>query len=130
MRSSKLLLLATSFALAACASASQGSGASSGSASADENSITSDQITQANVPTAFEAVDRLHRAWFLDQALTPNDSATVYLSTNEKLGDGTPSSLRQIPADDVKLIEYLKGTDATMRFGQDAKGGAIIVTRK
>ena len=128
MRSSKLLLLATSIALVACATASQGSGASSGSS--DETTITADQIMQANVPTAFEAVDRLHRAWFLDQALTPNDSATIYLSTNEKLGDGKPESLKQIPSDDVKLIEYLKGTDATMRFGQDAKGGAIIVTRK
>ena len=128
MRSSKLLLLATSFTLAACASASQGSDGSS--SSADETTITADQIMQANVPTAFEAVDRLHRPWFLDQVLTPNDSATIYLSTNEKFGDGKPGSLRQLPAEDVSLIQYIKGTDAVMRFGQDAKGGAIVVTRK
>jgi hypothetical protein len=128
MRSSKLMLLATSFALVACATASQGSDASSGSA--DDNKITAEQITQADVPTAYEAVDRLHRRWFLDVARTPNDSAKVYLNTNEKWGDGTASSLRQLPAESVALIEYMNGIDAVVRFGQDAKGGAIIVTRK
>ena len=130
MRSSKLLVLAAAFAMGACATASGGSGGSGASGSGDDTKITAEQVMQANVPTAYEAVDRLHRAWFLDQVMTPNDSATIYLSTNEKLGDGTPSSLRQIPAEDVQLIEYMKGTDAVMRFGQDAKGGAIIVTRK
>jgi hypothetical protein len=28
------------------------------------------------------------------------------------------------------LIEYLKSSDAVIRFGEKAKGGAIIVTRK
>lgn len=123
MRSSKLLFLAASFTLAACASAPQGSGSST------DTKITADQIMQANVPTAYEAIDRLHRQWFQDPTL-PQDTVVVYLSTNEKLGNGGKEDLRQVPAEDVQLIEYLQGSSAVMRFGQEAKGGAIIVTRK
>ena len=122
MRSSKLLLLATSFALTACASAPQGSDGVS-------NKITAVQIATADVPTAYEAVDRLHRSWFRDP-LHPDASVKVYLSTNQLLGDGSKEALRDVPASDVVLLEYMKGDDAIVRFGQDALGGVIIVTRK
>lgn len=91
--------------------------------------ITADQIAAANVPTAYEAVDRLHRDWWQDLN-HPQNPVIVYQDNNQKLGDGTPQALRQIPADDVKSIEYLSSNDAVMRFGQDAIGGAIILTRK
>lgn len=138
MRSSKLLLLAASIALTATACASSGSGSSSsGGTTASDSSasggsatmITADQITAANVPTAYEAVDRLHRDWWQDLN-HPQNAVVVYQDNNQKLGDGTKEALRQIPADDVKSIEYLSSNDAVMRFGQDALGGAIILTRK
>jgi len=118
MRPSKLFLLATAlFSVSACASM--------GSSSTGTR-ITSEQIAKANVPTAYDAVDRLHRAWFHD--LTADAAPAVYLN-NQKL-DGGVEGLRQIPAQEVLQIDYMKGTDAMMKYGQDAKGGAIIVTRK
>jgi hypothetical protein len=91
--------------------------------------ISADDIAAANVPTAYEAVDRLHREWWQDLNHASNP-VMVYQDNNQKLGDGTKEALRQIPADDVKSIEYLASDAAVMRFGQDALGGAIILTRK
>jgi hypothetical protein len=124
VRASKQFRLITSFALAACASAPS----HTGSASSSATTITADQIEQANVPTAYEVVDRTHPQWFHDPSSSVTDSVAIYIN-NQKL-DGIKEPLRTIPAQDVALLEYLKPTDAVMRFGQDAKGGAIIVTRK
>lgn len=123
MRFSKLFLVAATFSAMACASSSGGSKSDGGAS----NLITADQIAAANVPTAYDAVDRLHRSWFRD--LTAQGDVVIYMN-NQKLGDGTKEQLRQIPASEVQSLEYLRGTDATMKFGQEAQGGAIIVTRK
>ena len=120
----KLTLIAASFAIAACASTPKAEGSST---TASATQITADEIAAANVPTAYEAVDRLHRSWFRDLSNPDLGEAVVYLN-NEKLGG--KEKLRDFPAWDVAMIEYLKPADALLRFGQDAKGGAIIVTRK
>jgi hypothetical protein len=120
MRFTKLLLASLSFfAITACASTPKGS--SDGPA----NILTAEEISKANVPTAYEAVDRLRRRWFRD--MTGEGEVTVYMN-NQKQGD--KEYLRQIPAQDVASLEYLKGSDAIMRFGQEARGGAIIINRK
>ena len=36
--------------------------------------------------------------------------------------------VREIPARDVVQLKYLKGADASARYGSSASGGAIIVT--
>lgn len=123
MRFPKLLLASLTFAIAACASTPQGPSDSD----AAYYTLTSVEIQKANVPTAYEAVDRLRRKWFRD--MTGQGDVVVYMN-NQKLNDGTKEQLRQIPAQDIASLEYLKGSDAVMRFGQDAKGGAIIVNRK
>ena len=120
MRYSKILLVAATFAASACASTPKTGGDSA------SNTITADQIAAANVPTAYDAVDRLHRAWFRD--LTGTGDVVVYLNNQKQ--DGGKEALRNIPASEVQTLEYLRGSDAQMRFGQDAAGGAIIVTRK
>ena len=127
MRFSKLFLVASTFAAMACASTPKTGGSDSSSGGGSSNMITADQIAAANVPTAYDAVDRLHRSWWRD--LTAQGDVVIYMN-NQKLGDGTKEQLRQIPASEVESLEYLRGTDATMKFGQDAQGGAIIVTRK
>jgi len=120
MRFGKLTLLAASCAMMACASASK-----SGS---NSNIITAAEISAANVPTAYDAVDRLHRSWFHDLSSGSSGDVAVYMD-NQKLEKGK-EALRDIPAQDVASLQYLKATDAVMRFGHDASGGAIIVVRK
>jgi hypothetical protein len=129
MRSRHFLLVASSLILGACASTSQG-GSAGGSTSGKvvATQITAEQIAKANVQTAYDAIDRLHRSWWKDLSAGTTTEVVVYMN-NQKV-DGGKEALRQIPASDVALLEYLKSTDAVMRFGQDANGGAIIVTRK
>ena len=123
MRFPKILLAALTFAVAACATTPQGPSESDTA----YYTLTSVEIEKANVPTAYEAVDRLRRKWFRD--MTGQGDVVVYMN-NQKLNTGGKEELRQIPAQDIASLEYLKGSDAVMRFGQDAKGGAIIVNRK
>ena len=122
MRFSKLLFASLSFfALTACASTPKTGAENAGATT----TLSAEEITKANVPTAYEAVDRLRRRWFKD--MTGEGEVTIYMN-NQKQGD--KEYLRQIPAQDIASLQYLKGSDAVMRFGQDAKGGAIIINRK
>jgi len=123
MRIRNFLLASLTFVIAACASTPQGPSESD----ATYYTLTSVEIEKANVPTAYEAVDRLRRKWFRD--MTGQGDVVVYMN-NQKLNTGAKEELRSIPAQDIASLEYLKGSDAVMRFGQDAKGGAIIVNRK
>ncbi len=126
MRLPKFLLTAFSLfaimAIAACASTPKEGGTA---AKSDDNVLSAVEIAQANVPTAYEAVDRRRRRWFRD--LTGEGEVSVYMNNQRQ---GGKEYLREIPAQDIAFLEYLKGTDAVMRFGQEARGGAIIITRK
>lgn len=116
-----LIICAT---LGCAAAATQGAGSSSGT----PTQLTAPDIEKANVATAYDAVDRLARRWFRDLSSNAAGEVTVYLDTNQRLGDR--NALREIPARDVALLRYLKSADAVGRFGQEASGGAIIVTRR
>lgn len=126
MRLPKILFTALSFiavlAIAACASTPKEGG---DNGKGDDNILSAAEIEQANVPTAYEAVDRRRRRWFRD--LTGEGEVTVYMNNQKQ---GSKEYLREIPAQDIAYLEYLKGTDAVMRFGQEARGGAIIIHRK
>lgn len=106
-----------------CASAGTG-----GTGSTAPTQITAAEIDAANVATAYDAVDRLARRWFRDLSGNVSGSVSVYLDTNQRLGGA--SALRDIPARDVALLRYLRSDDAVARFGSEASGGAIIVTRR
>lgn len=135
---SSLAVLAA--ALAACASgtgggdtsprAAQTVGAPDGRRSTDQ--ITQAEIARASVATAYDAVQRLRPAFLRTRGrgsfrFDPQQ-AVVYL-------DGTPiggpDALRRINSTDVHAIRYLRGPDATTRYGTGHEGGAILVeTRK
>ena len=108
--------------LVACASA----GTHTGSSNENSSHLTSQEITAANLPTAYDLVDRLRRPWLRDDAATGGE-VSVYVD-NQKLGG--KEKLRDIPAVDVAEMHFLPSADAVMHFGQDATGGAIVVIRK
>lgn len=97
-------------------------------ASTGRTEISAEDIQKSGVATAYDAVDRLARRWFRDLSSGASGEVQVYLHTNQKLGG--PSSLQAIPAADVVRLSYLKSSDAIGRFGQEASGGAIVVTRR
>jgi hypothetical protein len=104
------------------------SSATTQTASGIPDQITAADIEKANVITAYDAVDRLARRWFRDMSGNASGEVVVYLDTNQKLGG--KEALRDIPAREVVEIRYLKSADAVGRYGQEASGGAIIVTRR
>jgi hypothetical protein len=68
------------------------------------------------------------RRWFRDLSSDSAGEGTAYLDTNQKFGGR--NALRDIPARDVAVLHYLKSPDAVGRFGREASGGAITVTRR
>ena len=133
-----LLAVALAVAVAACASggsgdspagAAQSAGASGPRRSSDL--LTQDEIEQANVSTAYAAVERLRPTFLRTRGRGSirfgPQLAVVYL-------DGTPiggpDALHRINAANVRSIRYLRGSDATTRFGTGHEGGAILVETK
>ena len=149
MRSQKKLLLTTlaalaSATLAACASSSRGmegaapstantpvaseSTGRTGSSSSSSTTISAEEIAKLDLPTTYDVVNRLHRRWFHDISTGATASVAVYI--NMQKSSGGAADLRQIPSHDVARIDYLKASEAVVRLGPDASGGAILVTRK
>lgn len=88
------------------------------------------EIVHVDAPTAYDVVDRLHRSWWRDVTAGASGNVSVHWSNNQKIGDGTREALRQVPSGEILLMEYLRSRDAVARFGPEAQGGAIIVTRR
>lgn len=91
----------------------------------DRNRLTAEQVAETELPTVYDVVDRLRRRWFKDPL--SGKGASVY-QDGRRLGD--KAALREIPAQEVELLEYIDGQTAILRWGQEAEGGAIVVTLK
>ena len=128
MRRSCLPLLAAS--LLACASGGATTAASTTTAAATSgpNSarLSQEEVTAADLPTAYELVDRLRRPWLRLDAITRGE-VVVYMD-NQKVGGA--EKLREIPAVDVAEMVYMPNDQAIQRWGSDIKGSVIVVTRR
>jgi hypothetical protein len=128
MRRSYLPLLAA--ALLGCASGGATTAENSTTAATASNSnaarLTLEEVTAADLPTAYELVDRLRRPWLRLDAITRGE-VVVYMD-NQKVGG--PEKLREIPSVDVAEMVYMPNDQATQRWGSDIKGSVIVVTRR
>ena len=88
--------------------------------------ISLEEITTANLPTAYELVDRLRRPWLRLDAIT-RGAVVVYMD-NQNIGGA--EKLRDIPSVDVAEMVYMPNDQATQRWGSDIKGSVIVVTRR
>ena len=92
------------------------------------NSLREDEIRQANVMTAYEALERLRPAVLRrTRTLTPYEKRAVYL---DGLPIGGVDDLRAIPAAHVFEIRYLTASEATGRYGNVSSEGIILITTK
>ena len=128
MRTKHFAIFALALSLGACASTSGGAAGTGTTATASPTRITAEEIARVDVATAYDAVYQLHRPWFRDMSAGASGDVFIYVD-NREMTEGV-SALRQIPAHEVRRIDYLKSADAVLRFGKRASGGAIIVTRK
>lgn len=85
--------------------------------------LTGAEIKAANVSNAYEAVRRLRPNFLFGRTKRP----IIYL---DNLKYGEVSSLNNIDANSVELIEFLSPLDATTRYGTGHSSGAIVVTTK
>jgi hypothetical protein len=118
LRLRSLLAIVFVLALSACASAGGG-----GAGGAGKGPITAEEIATANVPTAYEAVNRLRNAWFRDRVT--GEAPLVYLDSRRQLNG--VSSLRDVRAHEIAEIQFVPGNEAVNRWGLEAKSGAIVV---
>jgi uncharacterized protein YigA (DUF484 family) len=118
MRLSYLTVLLAALALG-CASAP----------TADQNSeaynkLTAAEITASGLPTAYDVVERFRPRWRRDLSVPGNTEVSVYLDRRRL---GGLEALKDIASRDITELRYMKGADAIMRCGQEARGGAISV---
>ena len=137
MRRTHIALAALSMLLLACASGShsasstdQSPAASSGTkgttTEADQSRITGDEVTAANLPTAYDLVDRLRRPWLRRDAMTGAD-VVVYM---DEQNIGGADKLREIPSVTVGEMRYLPNGEAIRRWGSAIMGSVIVITRR
>lgn len=137
MRRTHIALATLSTLLAACAtsshsapSADQNPTASSSTkttnSKTDQSGLTGDEITAANLPTAYDLVDRLRRAWLRADAVTGED-VVVYMD-EQNLGGA--DKLSDIPSVDVGEMRYLPNDQAVRRWGSDIEESVIVITRR
>ncbi|PYO50021.1 MAG: hypothetical protein DMD72_03505 [Gemmatimonadetes bacterium] len=112
-------------AVMACASA----GTSTPGVRRDPNVVTQQEIADAHVSTAYEAIQRLRPMFLKTRGRTTvngqaNDYAIVFVD-GQRFGD--LNSLNNIVANSVLEARFLPGTEAVNRYGMEYGGGVIDI---
>jgi len=86
---------------------------------------------ESDAHDAYQLVNRLRPLWLTKRGVgsinLPSAEVAVYLN-GMRLGG--PDALRDILRTGVLEMRFLRGTDATQRFGTGHENGAILVTPK
>jgi len=110
--------------LAACGGGNQLSGES-------PNKITEEEIQEmGTVSNAYVLVERLHPDWLQKRgtdSFTDQSTVGVYVEGSRR---GGPNALRQISVMNVKSIEHLSSSEATVRYGSGHPHGVLRVQLK
>lgn len=110
--------------LAACGGGNQLTGES-------PNKITEEEIQEVGtVSNAYILVERLHPDWLQKRgtdSFTNQSTVGVYVEGSRR---GGPNVLRQISVMNVKSIEHLSSSEATLRYGSGHPHGVVRVQLK
>lgn len=125
-----LLVLTMAVPVLGCASGGGDGGNGSPSPSRSRDVLSTDEITDGSISTAYEAVQRFRNSWLRTRGSTTstqNVSPVVYV---EGVRFGDTESLRSIRIEDVQEMRFINARDATTRFGTGVTGGVIEVIRR
>ena len=112
--------------LGACAS---GGGGSSGPRR-NPNLITAEELAEDSTLTAIDVVRRLRPRWLTGRgAGTGGSNMPQLILDGARMGDAA-NALRSISVSTISEMQYLNASDATMRYGTNYPGGAIVVTSR
>jgi outer membrane receptor for ferrienterochelin and colicin len=115
----------TLVALMACATA----GTRTPGVRRDPNLLTQQEIAEANVSTAYEAISKLRPMFLKTRGRTTingeaNDYAVVFVDGQRF---GSLNSLNNILASSILEARFLPGSEAVNRYGMQYGGGAIDI---
>ena len=128
-RSHMTLSFIIAFGLATAVAACSSTGGSSGPRR-DPNLITAEELSEYATLSALDVVRRLRPRWLTGRGQgTGGMNRPQVMQDGARLGD-PENALRAISVSDVESIRYLNASDATMRYGTNFPGGAIIVTSR
>ena len=111
--------------LGACASTGSGGGGG-------RYVITDEEImSQPNMP-AGQLIQRLKPQWFQTRGLDNFEGAQGLLVVVDgvRREQGNIAILNSYQSHDLEEIRYMNRRDATMRYGTDGGGGAILITTR
>ncbi len=124
------LLFLAAFALlagtAACAS-SGGSGSGEGGGRRNPNLITMEELADHSALMAYDVIRRLRPRWLQARGGSANQPQLFVDGARMGMAE---AGLRSMPVSDIQELQFLNASDATMRFGTNFPGGAILVTSR
>ncbi|MGH7476249.1 MAG: TonB-dependent receptor plug domain-containing protein [Longimicrobiales bacterium] len=124
-RARPIALLLLLLPLAACASSADPGGGGS------RDLITREQITNANVSTAFEVVQRLRPQWLRSRGPgSVRGDLSLPLVYTDGVRFGGIDRLNDVNAMDIESIRFVSASDATTRYGTGHPGGVIAITTR
>lgn len=98
----------------------------------NRNQITAEEIAEAHVSTAWDAVSRLRPAWLHNRggSAADSDGSVEVQVYHNGVHDGDIQSLKQYAATDIQVIQYIDPIAARSRFGRGHGRGVIMVTEQ
>lgn len=127
-KGTRILLVASCLALAACASGGTGSSAPRRGSS---DRISSEELQQAAGQDLYTVVQRLRPQWLVIRGgVTAQGRATIAVILDGVRQQGSVEILRSMKAVDAQEMRFMNARDATTRYGTDMSAGAIEVVTK
>jgi hypothetical protein len=123
------ILLAAAASVSACSS---GTGTETSEPRPDQSLITAEDIAEARVHDAYEAVQALRPQWLTSRAsrTLANSTPRVPAVFLDRMELGPLASMRGVAVGNIQEIRYHDATQAMNRFGIEYDSGIIqIITR-
>lgn len=128
-RSHMTLSFIIAFGLATALAACSSTGGPSGPRR-DPNLITAEELSEYATLSALDVIRRLRPRWLTGRGQgTGGMNRPQVIQDGARLGD-PENALRSIAVSDIESLRYLNASDATMRYGTNYPGGAIVVTSR
>lgn len=124
---SALLLSSSLAALSATAGCATGGGHDV--QRADPHRLLRSEFQTLVEPTVYEAILRLRPDWLRSRGGGFSERAVASVYVNGLRQDGL-EALHYLASDDVEEMQFLHASAATIRFGTNNTGGAILVTTR
>jgi len=94
------------------------------------NYLSYEEIQQSNTSNAYDLIRKLRQHWLYGRGrkTIQHEVANYPMVYMNNLKYGNINSLWEVSVESIKEIRFLNSGDATLKFGIDHSGGAILIT--